>query len=253
MVEVPQWLGGTIDSYHLIRGRGSFRGGVILNEEDEERMAFSANLTSVWSQINPQRWLLSSTVQGLSTSEYVEQRFRDRPDLYGRFAGENLPLIRAKGLVQWEKQTTAASHRGPRWAPVFTHKVGPWIQNQNALDHLADFLGQQLTQPEPILRDVPIVPDPRIQLGDAFWLEDRSAFHVRLRVVVMGKKLSIQHTGSGNEMTQSITCRVVSVQRLKTTYDELQDAWENQDYAAFDAAWADTDYDDLAANPLGRS
>lgn len=252
-VDPPQWMGGTVDYTNVKSARGSYHGGVVVDADDNEALAYSSRLLQTWSQINPQRWLLSSAAQNLTGSEYIEQRFRDRRDLYGQFREEPLPIIRAKAMVQWEDEKLTWSGRGPRWAPAFTHRVGPWVQNRNALNSLADFLGTHLTQPEPVLRDLPIVPDPRIQLGDVFWLEDRTAFHVRLRVVIMGKTLSYKATDNGHEMSQTITCRVISVQRIKATYDELEASWQSRDYAALEAAWSGQDYDALAADPLDRS
>lgn len=253
MVEAPQWLGGTVGYYQLVRGRGSYSGGIVVDDDDNERLAYSSRLVQSWQQIHPQRWLLSSAAINLGGSEYIEQAFRDRPDLYGRFAGESLPIIRAKGVVRWEKETLTASQQGPEWAPEYTHQVGPWVQAGQALGFLAEDLGEALTKPEPVLRDITIVPDPRIQLGDVFWLEDRSAFHVRLRVVVMGKTLTYHATSGGPEMTQRITCRVIAVQRLKVTYDELEAEWQGRNYTAFESAWSDQDYNALEANPLERN
>lgn len=252
-VDSPHWMGASPNLSYIRRGIGSYHGGVIVDDDNNERLAYSSRLTQSWSQINPQRWLLSSAAHSLSGNEYIEQSMLDRRDWYGKFRESNLPIIRARAKVQWEDQKLRWPGRGPRWAPVFTHKVGPWVQNQNALNSLADFLGEHLTKPDVVLRDIPVVPDPRVQLGDVFWLEDTTAFHVRLRVVVMGKTLSYQATGNGHEMAQSITCRVIAVQKLKDTYYELAAAWDGRDYAALELAWEDADYAALAAAPLDRS
>lgn len=255
-VEAPRWLGssGEVDLFQLRRGRGSYRGGVIVDEGDNEgRMAYSSNLVSTWEQIHPQKWLLTSTAQGLHGTEFIEQRFLDRPDWYGNFAGKSVPIIRARGLVQWETEMLRGETRGPGSAPVFTHRTGPWVQHPGLLQGLADFLTEELTKPGVMLREVPIVPDPRIQLGDTFWLEDQSAYHVRLRVVVMGKTLTYETTNDGVEMSQRITCKIIDGQRLKTTYQELADAWEPLTYDDLQAAWAGRDYTALEADPLDRS
>lgn len=253
MVDAPQWMGGTVNYNQLKRGRGSYRGGIVVDDDDDERLAYSSQLSQSWSQINEQRWLLSSSVQGLRATEFIEQSHRDRPDLYGKFAGENLPIIRAQGLVEWDTDTVVGSARGPRFAPVFTHQAGPWAPGLAEARDLADWLADQLTKPEPVLRNVQIVPDPRVQLGDVFWLEDQTAYHVRLRVVVMGKTLRYQMSSSGPEMTQEITFRVISVRRQGVRYDELEAAWQGQDYAALEAAWSGRDYADFEADPLEGS
>ena len=253
-VQPPAWLGGESFSFKdLRRGRGSYRGGVVVNDDNEEELSYSSRLDSTWTQIGVQRWLLSSTARNLMSDEYVEQRFQDRADLYGKYAGEDLPIIRAKGLVEWEKSTTVGEATGPYLSPVFVHEVGPWIQGTTELQSLANWLAEQLTKPDVILRRIPIVPDPRIQLGDVFWLEDQTAYKVRLRVVVMGKTLRYRASGSGYEMSQDITCRVIDVERLEVRYDELKQAWSGSDYGALESFWNGRDYDEFEADPLDRS
>lgn len=252
-VDIPQWLGGNIGVGELKRGRGSYRGGVVVNDDDDdERMAYSSNLVQIWEQVHPQKWLLTSTAQGLLDTEFIEQRFLDDPARYGSFAGESVPLIRARGKVQWEPHTTIGGARGPSSAPELTHSVGPWIQNLGNLQDLADFLAEELTEPSVILRDVPLIPDPRIQLGDTFWLVDRSAYDIRLRVVVMGKTLTYETTGDGVRMSQRVTFKVVSAERLKVTYQEFENAWAPLSYTDLRAAWATQDYAALEADPLDR-
>lgn len=253
LVEAPQWMGGTVNYWRLLRGAGSYRGGIRVDEDNRERLAYSTNLHQAWSQINPQRWLLSSQARDLRDNEHIEQALLDRIDLYDRFAGDNLPIIRAKGLVAWEQDKTLGAARGPALAPVYVHKVGPWIQGASELRALANWVAEHLTKPEPVLRRVRIVPDPRIQLGDVFWLEDTSAYSVRLRVVVMGKTLRYQASDSGHEMSQEITCRVIDVERLGVRYDELETAWASRDYSALESAWSGQVYDVLEADPLDRS
>src|SRR5699024_3070325 len=59
-VATPQWMGASPNLSDIRRGRGSYRGGVIVDDDNNERLAYSSRLHQTWSQISPQRWLLYS-------------------------------------------------------------------------------------------------------------------------------------------------------------------------------------------------
>jgi hypothetical protein len=55
----------------------------------------------------------------------------------------------------------------------------PFRQDVDAIDHLAQDLLAQLKDPKPLLADVPIVGDLRLQLGDRVTLQDPDGLALR--------------------------------------------------------------------------
>lgn len=252
LVDSPQWLGGTFNPWWLRAGRGSYRGGIIVRSDDPdyERIAYSSRLTQSWEQINPQRWLLSSTAHSLPDNESIEQRYLDIRE-HGSLGGESTPSIRARGLVEWGSDKTTGRTLGEVLAPVFVHSVGAWVQDNHELQDLADWLADALTEPGVALRDVPIVPDPRIQKGDIFWLEDATAYDVRLRVLVVGIQTSFQSSGDSFEMSQSISCRIISSDKTtpEVTLEAHDHAWEGSRLQDQDIYWDGRTLEDHDTNP----
>lgn len=232
------------------RGHGSYRGASVARDNEPDRWASANESPQTWQQIGVQKWLLTTTanieaVQSLQFSAPDDDRF-------GRYRDANLPIIRGKGRIRWEEETFTGTSFGPPAAPVLTHNVGPWVQDHDELQMLADWLAEQVTKPDVVLRDVPIIPDPRIQRGDVFWLEDTTAYDVRLKVVVMGSTLDLQSTDDSLSMSQTITCRVIEAQRNGVTLAEHDAVWAGQTLGAQDAFWSGHTLAEHDADPLAH-
>lgn len=199
-------------------GRGSYMGGVVMEEYQDERWASAVELAQTTSTISPQKWLISSKAT-ITANQAIDLRMREHLD-FSTQSGRDLAVVRGKWKNQWQDLATTGAATGPPDAPVLNHPVGAWTQDADELKEFADWMASQVTVSAPIIRDVPIIPDTRIQKGDVFWLEDSDVYQVRLKVLVMGLNLSIS-AGPPVTMDQSITCRIISMERLGVTYEEF--------------------------------
>ena len=230
------------------RGRGSLYGGVLTRDDEQEDYATGSQLYQTFRRINHSTFVIESRANP-PAGWTVEQKFLDRS--YGRFNDENLPILRAKAKVDWDDRQHTGALRGPSGRPVLEHDVGPWIQREEEVQAMADWLAERVTRSQPILRDVPIVPDPRIQRGDVYWLHDDDAYQVRLRVLIMGISLRFE-AGPPAKLSQTITCRVINAQRTGTTLTEHDRVWEDATLTVHDAYWSDSTLAEHDADPLRR-
>ncbi|KAA0979875.1 hypothetical protein FQ154_01575 [Paeniglutamicibacter gangotriensis] len=213
-------------------GRGSYMGGVVMEEYQDERWASAVELAQTTSTISPQKWLISSKAT-ITANQAIDLRMREHLD-FSTQSGRDLAVVRGKWKNQWEDLATTGTATGPPDAPVLNHPVGAWIQDAGELKEFADWMAAQVTVSAPIIRDVPIIPDTRIQKGDVFWLEDTDVYRVRLKVLVMGLNLTIS-AGPPVTMDQSITCRIISMERLGMTYEEFNLEGPNVTYQQWQA------------------
>lgn len=230
-------------------GRGSYMGGIIIRDGVENRWATALELKQVFTRVAGGQYKITSSAEPAVATDLIEQRIFGVQ--YGSYHNEDLPILRAKAETTWDTKTTTGVSVGPSNAPELSHPVGPWIQDAVELQSFANWLADHVTVSSPIIRDVPIVPDPRIQKGDVFWLEDPSVYRVRLKVLVMGLDLAIS-AGPPVVMTQSITCRVISVERPWATLAEHDAVWADTTLSVHDAYWAAYTLAQQDAEPLKR-
>lgn len=229
------------------RGRGSLMSGVI-TRGDEEDYVTGSQLYQQFRRIGRDAFAIESRANP-PEGWTVEQRFLNTA--YGRFNEDNLPILRARAKVSWEDRSYIGAHRGTARRPILKHDAGPWVQIEEEVQALADWLSEHVTHAAPILRDVPIVPDPRIQKGDVYWLEDSDAYRVRLRVLVMGISTSFD-AGPPAQLSQTITCRIISHERVGATLAEHDQVWEDTTLAAQDSYWSGSTLAEHDADPLRR-
>ena len=240
----------TENAARMRRGHGSYRGGSIARDGQEDRWASGAESPQTWQQIGVQKWLLTTRANILWDESF--QFSGPDSERFGRYGDAALPIIRGKGRIRWEEETFRGASLGPPAAPVLSHNVGPWVQDHTELQMLADWLAEQVTKPDVVLRDVPIIPDPRIQRGDVFWLEDTTAYDVRLKVVVMGSKLDLEASDNSLSMSHTITCRVIEAQRNGVTLAEHDAIWTGQTLGAQDTYWSGRTLAEHDADPLAH-
>lgn len=252
MVEDPQ-RPTSANADRMRRGHGSYRGGSIAQDGNPDRWAVASEVPQAWAQLGVQKWLLTTTANSTQIQTF-EPSAPDGPndDQFGRYRDARLPIIRGKGRTKWDDITFTGNQFGPSSAPALSHDVGPWVQDPDELQMLADWLAEQVTKPDVVLRDVPIIPDPRIQRGDLFWLEDTTAYDVRLKVVVMGSKLDLEASDDSLSMSHTITCRVIEAQRNGVTLAEHDAIWTGQTLGAQDAYWSGRTLAEHDADPLAH-
>lgn len=92
-----------------------------------------------------------------------------------------------------------------RWfgTQLFELPESPWIQRWDEAVRIADLLRDAGAFPAPLLGDVDILPDPRIQLGDVVRVVDRTGAALDTLAWVVGIKTS----GGADAVTQTLTLR----------------------------------------------
>lgn len=248
MVEPPTRIANA-NLNDVRQGRKTYIGGVVTTEGGADRIASWEELPQAWSQLEPQKWLLKSTAH-VASAQQVETRFTENSS-YGKYSGTGLPVVRGKAIARWSDVTYKGAAIGPPNAALLTHDVGYWIQDPVEVQGIADWLASRVTVSQPIIRDVPIVPDPRIQKGDVFWLEDSHSYGVRLKVLVMGISLTVS-AGPPVAMDQSITCRVIEARRPWVTLDEHDAVWSGNTLNQHDSFWSGKTLNQHDADPLAH-
>ncbi|GAA1110464.1 hypothetical protein [Nesterenkonia jeotgali] len=240
------------DFFDFNRGRGTWGGGIASNDDGSQwatigNSAFSVSMekladavykitTNAGSPPNGRTVELSTPDEDASTGVWKSKR------------NVNLPMLRAKGVVEWSDRETVGLHVGPQLAAVLEHDVGPWVQNPTDLQDLADWLSAQVFEPKPVLRNLSVIPDFRRQLGDVVWVEDRENLHIELKLLIT----KIDTTISAGSADQTIGGRILEARSLGTTNAQLDTHAGYRTNTGFDILWADATNAQLDTDPLGR-
>ncbi|MEU3060646.1 hypothetical protein [Streptomyces subrutilus] len=86
---------------------------------------------------------------------------------------------------------------------TYEHDVKDWIQDSDSGRALAEAIRNAGAFPPPLLQQVEILPDPRIELGDVVRVVDTTGAQLETLAWVIGNKTS----GSGARITQTLTLR----------------------------------------------
>lgn len=147
----------------------------------------------------------------------TQTRTEDATSLKKAYRGIGLPLIRAMGKGTWADQEATPGVTGPSWATDLSHDAGWFVQDQVVASSLAQTIAEQTKAPYPLLDDLPVRPDPRVQLGDKVRVQDPHRTGLSLLGVVCGIDQSI---GAGShEMKLSLI--VTTVQHAYVTLGEF--------------------------------
>lgn len=166
-------------------------------------------------------------------------------DLRETRKGENLPIIRGRGLGKWVDETYTSPIAGPSSSPELVHDLGPW-GGADAAKNIGDFIADRVSRTEPTIQDLTVTYDPRRQLGDVITIEI-GILDVTLTAMVVGIHESHQ---TGNH-TQNLDVRIIDATSTRNvTYADLEEAWAGGDYNALQAVWANLTYTDFENNPL---
>lgn len=86
--------------------------------------------------------------------------------------------------------------------------ANPWIQNDVSAGSVAQLLVSSLGAPRPTIKQMPIIGDPRIELGDLDTIQDQNGQGVNGQYRITG----LQHNGDpGSGFSQQITVREASM------------------------------------------
>lgn len=235
------------------RGQGSWVGGVQTDNDGSQwvglggHSGFSVDMEKIADSVYK-----ITTDAGIPVSgRTVELRTVDEDSTSAIWPSKrnfDLPVLRAKAIVEWSKLETVGSNPGPPNAPVLEHNVGFWVQHTVDLQILADWLSAQVYAPRPVLRDLSVIPDFRRQLGDVVWVEDAQNMRIRLKVLIT----KITTSFSAGTADQTVAGRILEVQSYGATNAQLDDHSSSRTNAGFDTLWSDATNAQLDNDPLGR-
>lgn len=118
----------------------------------------------------------------------------------------------------------------------------PWIQTNSTARDLAEFLAAETARNKPMLQRVPVLWDPRRQLGDIVEISDPDVVGVaKLRGIIV----AIEQGGSAGNVEQTLTIRPLS-----PTVADFDAEWVGRSIAEFNPFWAGRTVADFNADPL---
>lgn len=142
------------------------------------------------------------------------------------------PVIRQKafGRIEWyddKLATVGVSGAGPE----LVHDVGVWSSTAtitgdgtNYWERIGSYIQSQVTVPQPVVRNVSISPDPRLQLADVITIESE-LLGVDLRSLITGLSESFDTTG----YHQDLNVRVLEASPTAQTFEAFNRKLANTD------------------------
>lgn len=233
------------------RGRRSWIGAVATSG------AASGDSTEEWIQgsdmeiqkVDPQTFVWSWKAPSLTGDPSIEMRSRETdPAIFPQWRNVELPLLRAYGRTRWvDQMTTRAGEAGG--LQEHSHEVGWWVQHFTGLAGIADALQRRILNPQPTLSGVPIVPDTRLEIGDIVTLLDTHVTGLDLRCLIE----EIDWSAEVGSQTMTLTLRILTVNGVRATYEELERVWQDGRWSQIETEWNGANYSALETDPLRRS
>lgn len=165
-----------------------------------------------------------------------------------QWQGFNLPVWRAQLAAKFTKTSIATPRSGPVGAPDLTHDAGRWVQSASAARSLAYWLAQQTAKPRPVVEDVEIMPDPRLQVGDKIRVHDTHRTGLRITGVITEIKQAI----AAGDHSMSLRLLVSEVLADKPTLAEYDAAFSGATLSVRDETWGTSTLAAFDADPLKR-
>ena len=232
------------------RGRRTWIGMVRVNEsaQGESVDYWVSGSDQQIQKIDPRTFLVSLKAPAYSGDQTVELRsHKSDGRIWEQRRNSPLPVFRGYGHVAWVDQEESRAGE-PNGLQEHSHDVGWWVQHSTGISGVANALEQRLLNPHPVLDDVPIVPDARLELGDIITLRDEHVTGLNLRCLIEGIKLS----GAEGEQDQTLTLRILAVNGRDATYEELERAWATGAYTGLESEWSGETYTNFENNPTRR-
>jgi len=162
--------------------------------------------------------------------------------------GDPWMVLRARMSIEQPDDTSgeavAIARADTSTEDVFTLESSPWRQHNVASTALARWLASELRSPRPVLRDVRIVPDLLLRLGDIVQI-DHPDTELGVRGVVVAVSPAFADGG--------LVDMTIDVRALPAVYAELKEVWAGDTYDDLKAEWSGDDYADMRDDPLRRS
>lgn len=211
-----------VDPDKFNSAHGSFGGGVYRDNATGATTSGGAYITTTLSKIKGMTHKLTTVIGALPAGTKALLKTKDLTTYHPDMRGFSLPVIRGFGKVQWTDATVTSSFVGPDTAPALVHDAGPWLSrtdDNTVVQRIADFIGEQVSVPQPTITGLRVTYDPRRQLGDVITLSSPDLLGVTLTVLIV----SISNSVDGS-YTQTLAVRIISAVTSYTTYEAFNAA-----------------------------
>lgn len=129
----------------------------------------------------------------------------------------DLPIFRGKAKFMLAERNTYSTQDGPETAPEHGIDAGWWIQDADQAQYTADYYGQRVTIPQPVLSSIALIPVPGLQLGDMVTVRDEHVTRLTIRGLVVEDSRSIN---ADMDMAHAVAVRPLYVVRNGVTWEE---------------------------------
>lgn len=241
-----EWLDQTADRLPgFNRGRRTWVGMVKVNGTGSDKVETWISGSDIeLGKIDPKTFVWDMRAPGLAGTETAETRaHRDDEIIWSQWRGIGFPLIRAYGKASWlDEETVRGSGVEQTWDASW------FVQHPTGVNGLANYLENQLFEPRTTLRDMPIIPDTRLELGDIIIVDETHRYEINMRCLITGIKVS----ASEGQLDQSLTLQILDINGRTATYEELERAWTSGAYTGFENEWSGEHYSHFENNPTRR-
>lgn len=224
------------------KGRDTWHGWQNLDSKGDWTTVTGVDATASLRRVVPGVWNYRVKVNSLPSGvDRIKASTREGDNLLAApYRGENLPILRCRTKITWADVRTNSVHTGPSWASDLEHDASWWVQSASEVQHLADEIGEELTKPSPVIRDVEIIADPRLQLGDKITIKDPDITGVTITGVVSEIKQKIET----DDHTMDLVLMVTDL-HVPTTLGAFDTEWSGKSLRELDAYWSGKTLGDL--------
>ncbi|MFK5689607.1 hypothetical protein ACI3EY_08060 [Ornithinimicrobium sp. LYQ92] len=249
---LPGSLGGQgIEDLNYLRG--TLLGAARVDESSTGGEGWSPS--SVFSavamrHVDPRTWVLAYTVN--AAADALTARVPDDSFSTGVWRaryGDKFPAVRARGIGHRVQESTTSTITGPADAPALVHDASWHVQLSSHAVDLADWLASHHANSQPVLHQVPVTFDPRLQLGDLVRVFDDA----RSRLRITGRIVGIRHVVANGSGDTFLDVQTRTVERLDVTLGQYDTVWAAAALAARDTEWSTSTLAAFDADPLRRT
>lgn len=249
--EDPIWYSRTTSWWGAVnRGIKSVIGGIAVDDDDGERLTNS--ILPTMRRITDAAYVITTNIASLSGDEQAALQFPDDgftdPELWARWLGEKLPIVRGKKKVTLVEETYTSEIVGDDQAPDYTHDVGWWIQDVAVAGRTADYAAASLTQPRPRVTGLDILPVLALQAGDHIRVSLPDVAELELTGVVTSNNLDADL--AAGVITQSISLMPTNIASLSRQWADFGVTQNGAPWQAWATTTVNDTWSDFGTAPL---
>lgn len=172
--------------------RSTSHGGTLINSEGGEAWeAFGATWGLQRLGNRTMKWSAQAST-ALGTDHAVDLRIpTNATNLPTYWRGRSLPRLLGS-RIEWAEKTEQASTSSTLGTEEYEHDASWFVQNSLRLADLKGALAAALSSVLPVFDAVPVRGDPRPDVGDRLWLEDKHRAFIRYDSIVLGTVLDAE-------------------------------------------------------------